>query len=85
MQDPKYGLDILIILTAEGTLSKASEQPSLDDSACECGASEPAPSSPDMRLLKDAILAGLETFPQGACPTGKTVISVGEPMRYILN
>ena len=85
MPDPKYGYDILIILMDEDTLHRASELPSWDDNECECGALELAPSSPDMHLLKAAILAALESYLPEACPTGKIVISVIEPMRYILN
>ncbi len=85
MPDPKYGLDILIILMDEDTLSKVSEQLSFDDSDFESGDSAPVPSSPATPLSKAAILAGLETFLQEVCPTGKTVISVGGPTRYILN
>ncbi len=85
MLDPKYGYDILIILTDEGTLHNPFEQLSWDDSDCACGDSAPAPSFPDMPLLKAAILAVLELFPPAACLTEKTVISVPEQIRYILN
>ena len=85
MPDPKYGLDILIILMGEDTLHSPFERLLLDDSDSESGALEPVLSFLAMPSLKDAILAELETFLQGACRTEKTVISVGEPMRYILN
>ncbi len=61
------------------------ELPLLEGNVCECGALEPALSSQDMLSLKAAILAVLELFPQEACPTEKTVISVTGRMRYILN
>ncbi len=85
MPDPKYGYDILIVLTGEDILSNPSELPLSLDSACGCGASELAPSSLDMLSLKAAILAALEHFLPVACPMEKTVISVTGQNRCILN
>ncbi len=85
MLDPKYGYDILIILMDEGIPLSPLEQLLWLEAACEFGDSAPARLYQGMPSLKAVILAESGICPLGPCPTEKTVISVGEPMRFILN
>ena len=85
MPDPKYGYDILIVLTEGDTQSNPFGLLSSDASVCECGALVPAPSFLDMLLSRAAILAALANCLPVQWPMEKTVISVTGPSRCILN